>query len=106
MSNTYKNYTMLDYRVLVEIDMSEKKSAGGIIIADGDQKHQGEAGKELGILRAMGDRAFEEAGPTKPKVGDKVIFKRYAGILLKSNIELDQQLRMVNDNEIFAVFKD
>ena len=70
-------------RVLIEVLDSSEKTAGGIIIPDTAQEKPQE-----GKVVAVGGGAKTEDGkkiPMDVKVGDKVLFGRYAGSEIKVN---------------------
>lgn len=59
----------------------------------------------------MGDEAFDnyKAGSVKPKIGDAVLFKRYAGVSIRhKDKELNKEVfyRMIRDDEILAVIPE
>lgn len=60
-------------RVLVEIKTSEEKTSGGIVIPQAAQEKTQE-----GIVVSIG-----ESGDVKLKVGDVVIYDKYAGTQIK-----------------------
>jgi len=67
-------------RVLVKLEKSETKSAGGIIIPDTAQEKT-----QIGVVVAVGDDK-----DIKVKAGDKVMYDKYAGTQVK--IEGDEHL--------------
>jgi chaperonin GroES len=61
-------------RVLVKLEKSETKSAGGIIIPDTAQEKT-----QIGVVVAVGD----DKEVIKVKAGDKVMYDKYAGTQVK-----------------------
>jgi chaperonin GroES len=88
-------------RVVIErLEDNEQKSSGGIIIPD-TAKEKPQRGKVV----AVGDGAFNDKGERNKmdlKVGDEVLFGKYAGNEVK--IEGTEYLIM-RENEILAVVK-
>ncbi|MDK2972326.1 MAG: chaperonin GroES [Candidatus Sumerlaeota bacterium] len=86
-------------RVVIErLEDTEQKSSGGIIIPD-TAKEKPQRGKVV----AVGDGAFNDKGERNKmdlKVGDEVLFGKYAGNEVK--IEGTEYLIM-RENEILAV---
>lgn len=73
-------------RVLVKVEMSEKKTAGGLYIPDTAQEKT-----QVGIVRAIGD----DKEKIKVKDGDKVMFDKYAG----SSIKIDGEEHLILKGE-------
>lgn len=94
-----------EYKVLVKPKAVEEKTAGGIFIPDESREREQYASTE-GELVAISPLAFtyEDRWPEgfeKPKVGDRVIFAKYAGTKLKGKD--GGEYRIVNDRDIAAV---
>ena len=93
------------WRILVLPFKAAEKSKGGIIYSD-DVIERSQIASTCGNVLAMGGQAYDkERFPEGPwcKVGDWVIFARYAGSRIK--IE-DGEVRLLNDDEILATIKD
>lgn len=92
--------------VVVKLDPPEKISAGGIILPDADsRKHMG---SETGVVVAIGPDAWEATGSEgQVKIGDRVLFKRYAGIdaTLKGENK-DEFYRVMSDKDIALIIKE
>lgn len=85
-------------RVLVRRIEADTKTAGGIIIPDSAQEKPSE-----GEVIAVGDGARDEDGeriPMDVKVGDRVLFGKYAGQTVK--VEGDELLVM-REEDIMGV---
>lgn len=81
MSQNTPNIRPLSDRIVVEAKETESKTAGGIVIPD-------TAGKEKpvqGLVVAVGNGKYDEGKlhPLQVKVGDKVLFGKYAGTEIK-----------------------
>jgi len=90
----------LNDRVLVKRVDAEQKTAGGIIIPD-TAKEKPQEGKILavgaGTLKDDGTRT-----PLEVKVGDRVLFSKYAGNEIK--VDGEEQIFM-RESDILAVFE-
>lgn len=87
-------------RVIVKRIEEEEKTPGGILIPDTAKEKP-----QQGIVVAVGDGQMTEEGKRRPmqvKVGDKVLFGRYAGTEVK--IKGEEHLIMRED-EIMAVIE-
>ena len=80
-------------RVLIEPVAAEQKTASGIIIPDSAKEKP-----QKGIVIAVGKGTKEE--PTTVKVGDTVLYGKYAGTEL--NVEGKDYLIM-RESDIFAI---
>ena len=87
----------LDDRVLVEPLEAEEKTTGGILLPD-TAKEKPQRGKVIaagpGRLRDSGDRT-----PLSVKIGDEVLFGRYAGNEIK---EGGKEFKVMRESDILA----
>ena len=94
------------WRILVLPFKGKKKTKGGILYSD-EQIDRLQLATVCGNVLAIGPQAYQdkERYPDGPwcKVGDWVIFARYAGSRFK--IE-GGEVRLLNDDEIIATIKD
>jgi len=74
-------------RVLVKLEKSETKSAGGIIIPDTAQEKT-----QIGVVIEVGD----DKEAIKVKAGDKVMYDKYAGTQVKIGGEDHLILKMTD----------
>lgn len=96
--------TPVGHRVLVKPLPVEKKTAGGILLADTVvDKHQRD--QQKGVVVAIGENAWKAFDDGTPwcKVGDLVLFSRYGG---KTVYEDEQEFRVLNDEDIVAVVSE
>ena len=94
------------WRILVLPFKMKEKTKGGVIIADTSLERQQLAAQCANVL-AVGPDAYRDKDryPQGPwcKVGDWIIFARYAG----SRIKIEGgEVRMLNDDEILATIKN
>jgi chaperonin GroES len=95
--------TPLEFFVVVELDPTEQKTPGGIILTSQTAEADKLATQE-GTLIAVSPHAFSYADNwpegSKPEVGARVLFKRFAGHLHKRN---ERDYRLLNDKDVVAV---
>lgn len=95
-----------EYKVVISPIVVDEKTKGGIIIPDATKERDQFAQME-GVLVAVSPLAFtyanevEWAGADKPRPGDKVLFAKYAGAVVKGKDGRDY--RIVSDKDICAV---
>ncbi len=92
-----------EYNVVVKPDAVEEVTKGGIILPPAKTDRDKLAADE-GTLVAVSPHAFSYAdwpeGQKPPQVGDRVVFARYAGSLIKRG---DTDYRVIKDKDIIAV---
>lgn len=92
-----KVHKALNTNVRVKIiTRPDDRTHGGIILPQYDMS------REEGILEDMGSNAFEDFGKDRPKVGDKVVFARYAGKDL-GTYEDGMDRRLMRDLDVLAI---
>lgn len=94
----------VEFNVVVELDRTEEKTAGGIIIP-GQKVERNRLEETVGTLVAMSPFAFNyddwPADARKPAIGDRVYFARYAGIL--NECDGSRWVRIIKDKEVVAL---
>jgi chaperonin GroES len=93
----------VEYKVLIKPEAVEEKTVGGLFIPAQAQDKEKFA-KVRGLLVAVGAIAFTDPEwLDHPKVGDLVLYDRYAGSLVTGldNVEY----RLINDKEIGAILE-
>lgn len=91
----------VEYKVLIRPKKVEEKTVGGIIIPESTKEKSKYATVE-GELIAVGTIAFSDPDwLDRPKVGDTVLYDKYAGVTIKGKDGEDY--RLINDKEIGAV---
>lgn len=93
MSNTPKKIRPLSDRIVVIANETESKSAGGIVIPDTADKDKPMQGKVV----AIGNGKYIEGKihPLQVKVGDEILFGKYAG----TNFKMDNKDYLVMREE-------
>jgi len=94
------------WRMLVLPFRMDEKTKGGILLG-GETIDRQQVASQCGSVLAMGDACYrdKERYPNGPwcKVGDWVVFARYAG----SRIEIEGgEVRLLNEDEILATVQD
>ena len=99
-SKTAKNIRPLDDRILIKALEAEEKTAGGIVLPD-TAKEKPQRGKVVAVgpgkLLENGERA-----PLTVKVGNTVIYGKYAGTEIKLEGE---EHTIMRENEILAILE-
>lgn len=90
----------VEYKILIEPEEVEQKSAGGIVLAMSVTEKEKMA-QVKGKLIAIGGNAFEDWQGRLPQVGDSVWFAKYAGYVIKGAD--GKEYRLANDKDISAV---
>jgi chaperonin GroES len=95
--------TPLEFFVVVQLDQTEERTPGGIILPTKTQDADKLATHE-GTLIAASPHAFTYADGwpegSKPEVGQRVLFKRYAGHLHERD---GRTYRLLNDKDLVAI---
>ena len=86
------------HRILIKPQEVKKVSAGGIILSTESSGEREQMANTTGVVIAMGDTCYDNRPTPWCKVGDKVIFAKYAGLLYKGKD--GKNYRMVNDKDI------
>jgi chaperonin GroES len=84
-------------RVFVKISASEEKTAGGILLPDSAKEKP-----QLGEVVAVGSGKVDKNGkriPLDVKIGDKVLYSKYAGTDLKMG---NQEYILLTERDILA----
>lgn len=93
----------VEYKILIQPKEIEKTTAGGIILTEKSTERD-ELAQVDGILIAVGGNAFEGWIEPVPKVGDKIKYAKYAGLMVKGNDEVSY--RITNDKDVTAIIKE
>lgn len=91
------------HRALVKPKQVETKTASGIILTESLTRKE-QAATEEGEIIALGDTFGKDFGAeVLPKVGDKVLFAKYAGKFIKDG---DVDLVLLNDDDLIAIVRE
>jgi len=87
----------LDDRIVIEVLEAEEKTAGGIVLPD-TAKEKPQRGK----VTAVGSGRLLKSGKRAPiglKVGDQILFGKYAG----TEVTIDEvEFKILRENEVLA----
>jgi co-chaperonin GroES (HSP10) len=93
-----------EFCVVVEMDAAPEKI--GNIFMPSDVADREKLQADEGLLVAVSPLAFTydnwPEGSRKPQVGDRVVFRKFAG-LLRTNKENGKDFRLLNDKDIVAI---
>ena len=89
-----------EFKVLIEPEITETVSAGGIVLVDKTTEKEKMA-QVRGRLIAVGGNAFEDWREPVPKPGDRIWFSKYAGYNVKGADGKD--FRLCNDKDVAAI---
>lgn len=88
------------HRILILPRELEEKTQSGIILSTSSQKEREDMSNTTGIVIEMGEGCYEEDSHPWCKVGDKVVFAKYAGLLYMGKD--GKKYRIINDDNIVA----
>lgn len=96
-----------EFKVLIEpeqSDLEKRAIKSGLVVPDSTKEHEKHA-QMKGRIVAMSPLAFTYGdwpeGVRLPKVGDKVLFAKYAGAFVEGRDEV--KYKIVNDKDIAAI---
>lgn len=91
------------HRVLVLPDVVEEKTAGGIILAQTTKDRDQQATMRGTVIKVGINawKAFDDGLPWAQE-GDRVVFRRYAGEVVKDG---DTEYRVINDEDCLCIIK-
>ena len=87
---------------IIKPDKLEDRSSGGVWLPE-TARDRMQTAVDRGELVAVGDGFFEGLPGPVPEIGQKVIFDRYAGSLIKVDKE---DIRLCNDDKIIAILEE
>jgi chaperonin GroES len=90
----------VEYKILIEPEEIETKSAGGIVLVDKTTERD-KMQQVRGKLIAVGGNAFEDWKGRVPEVGDYIWFAKFAGFVIKGKD--GKNYRLANDKDIAAI---
>jgi chaperonin GroES len=86
------------WRILVKPQEINEQTSSGIIVTTGSFKDREQLANTTGVVVAMGADCFADEPSPWCKVGDKIIFAKYAGLLYLGKD--GNQYRMINDKDV------
>ncbi len=95
----------VEFKVLIKVDTVAGQTAGGMYLPDSVRTRE-QMVHDRGILVAVSEMAFGDWTCGKPKIGDAVIFNKYAGSLLEFDTAKGREpYRLCNDKDIAAIIQ-
>lgn len=91
------------YAVLLRIEDALPKPQGGLILPEAVETRE-QMLSQTGIVVEIGGEAWRDEKTPRCQVGDTVLLSQYSGYLHQSKRD-GKRYRIVNDRDIFAVFK-
>jgi co-chaperonin GroES (HSP10) len=91
------------HRVLVLPDAIETKTKSGIITTTATQEFREELAQVDGVVVEMGNTCFSDQPEPWCKIGDRVIFGKYSGIIREG--QDGKKYRIINDLDIVATLE-
>ena len=91
------------HRVLVLPKEVERKTSSGILLVDKVVMME-EMAQTQGVIVAVGDTCWDDQPAPWAKVGDLVMFGKYAGVVYEGNDGV--KYRVLNDKDIVAVLDE
>jgi len=90
-------------RVLIDPEVIEEKSEGGIIIAESIREQHG-ISNVFGKLVGVGKDCWTDYDAPFAQVGDRVVFAKFGGLFITGEDGVDY--RIFNDTDIIATVSD
>ena len=95
-----------EFKVLIKPERVGGQTAGGLYLPDSARDKQ-QFAVDRGEIMAVGEGFFRDLPGPIPKVGDRVIFNRYAGTLMSFDEgEGRADYRLINDKDICAILEE
>lgn len=94
-----------EFKVLIKPDKVEGQTSGGLYLPDSARDKQ-QFSVDRGTVIDFGEGFFRDLPGPAPKVGDRVIFNRYAGSLITIDDNGRTDYRLCNDKDICAILEE
>jgi co-chaperonin GroES (HSP10) len=92
------------HRLLVLPDEVEVTTKSGIVIATGVQEFREQLAQVDGVVVAMGNTCYSDQPEPWCKVGDRIIFGKYSGIIREGKD--GKKYRVINDLDCVATIEE
>ncbi len=94
----------VEFKILIKVNLLDDQTSGGLWIPNNALDRE-QIAHDRGMLIAVSDMAFSDWKGLRPKVGDKVIFNKYAGSVIhfQQKGKDREQFRLCNDKDICAI---
>lgn len=103
MAKNASGITPVGTVLVVLPDPVEETSESGIVLTTQSENERLKLAQTDGEVIAISPDAFTDLGEGKPrcKIGDRVIFAKYAGMIRKGKD--DKEYRLIHDRDVLAV---
>lgn len=93
------------HKLVVKPIEVEEKTKGGIILPETVKENE-QRNVVKGIITEIGSQCWKEFSDGKPwaEVGDKIVFARHSGIILKDE-EDEKEYRVINDEDVICIIE-
>ena len=99
--------TPVGHRVLIKPDVVEHKTESGIIVHTGQTEDRERLAQIRGVVVELGNTAFADQPTPWCKVGDRITFGKYSGLIYKGEETIDgHEYRIINDLDVVAIHKE
>ena len=95
------------HRLLIKPNEVNNMTASGIIIDVGGAADRERMMQMVGVVVAMGTTAYKDQPDAWCKVGDKITFGKYSGLMYKDKDTKDGlEYRVINDLDVVAIHEE
>lgn len=101
MTTNESGITPVGHRILILPEQIETKTSSGIIVTSAATEKMEEMAQTFGVVIAMGETCYNDQPSAWCKVGDRVSFAKYSGLLNTGKDE--KKYRIVNDLDIVSI---
>ena len=102
--NNSSGVTPVGHRVLILPEQIDEVTDSGIVLMTASQKEREALAQMYGLVIAMGNTCYSDQPSPWCKVGDRVSFAKYSG-LLYTGLD-DKEYRIINDLDIVATVEE
>jgi len=97
----------VEYKVLIKPETVDDKSTGGLFLPDTARDRE-QMAVDRGVLVECAGMAFSDWKGLKPAVGNRVVFDKYKGTLMKYRNKdgVFEDYRLCNDKNICAILEE
>lgn len=89
--------------LLVKQEGISGQSAGGIAFSE-TKVAQDTLAQTRGVVVSIGEHAWHDEPSPRCKVGDRILFRQYAGQIL-ADVEGPDKYRVINDKDVYGVLE-
>lgn len=109
MGKSHRHFVPLAYTLLIQPDVVEEKTQGGIILAESTRESDRNS-RMTGTVLMISPAAFagdHEVNKSSVEVGDRVLYRRYSGVKVEDrSADCEHPRVLVNDIDVLAKVVD